>query len=200
MIGGTYWIGTLIEHEGVQYVQHGQYWVPLAEVKGAIERTFTVGYGGEWRKDPNKITVWFRKNNVRVQGIVKSLNHTIDGIPQYSDEEKKQVKKALAQLIEGAQFEWNQPVGFWGKCHEWTDEYERRNAALLTRLRQEGVLGKLIDVDNQCWYNVPAHSTLVFWGAGHAAIRITLLDGSYIYLDDGNWGKGDKVFFPRDVP
>jgi RHS repeat-associated protein len=71
--GGTYWIGTRIEHEGVEYVQHGQYWVPLAEVKKAIERTFTVGYGGEWREDPNKITEWFRKNNVRVQGIVKSL-------------------------------------------------------------------------------------------------------------------------------
>jgi RHS repeat-associated protein len=63
--GGTYWIGTLIEHEGVQYVQHGQYWVPLAEVKGTIERTFTVGYGGEWRKDPNKITEWFRDYDVR---------------------------------------------------------------------------------------------------------------------------------------
>jgi RHS repeat-associated protein len=65
MIGGTYWIGTRIEHEGVEYVQHGQYWVPLAEVKGAIERTFTVGYGGEWRKDSNKITEWFRDHDVR---------------------------------------------------------------------------------------------------------------------------------------
>ncbi|GIW83750.1 MAG: hypothetical protein KatS3mg106_263 [Gemmataceae bacterium] len=93
--GGTYWIGTLIEHEGVRYVQHGQYWVPLDEVEEAIERTFTVAYGGERREDPNKITEWFRKNNVRVSGIVKSLGHHIDGIPQYSDEEKKQVKKAL---------------------------------------------------------------------------------------------------------
>ena len=62
--GGTYSIGSLIEIDGVQYVRHGRYLVPLEQVRDAIERTFTIGYGGEWRADSNKITEWFHANDV----------------------------------------------------------------------------------------------------------------------------------------
>jgi RHS repeat-associated protein len=62
--GGVYAIGSLVEIEGRQYVQHGSYLVPLEQVRDAIERTFTIGYGGEWRSDPNAMTEWFRQHDV----------------------------------------------------------------------------------------------------------------------------------------
>lgn len=61
--GGTYYIGQLVEHEGVMYVKKGPYMVQLELVTFAIEKTFSVGYGGEWSDDPSAIGRWFAEND-----------------------------------------------------------------------------------------------------------------------------------------
>lgn len=62
--GGEYFIGKLVEIEGVRYVRHGKYLVALDAVRDAIERFYSAGKGGDWREDSNSITDWFKKNDV----------------------------------------------------------------------------------------------------------------------------------------
>ncbi|MDF0653133.1 MAG: RHS repeat-associated core domain-containing protein, partial [Nitrospira sp.] len=37
-------------------------------------------------------------------------------------------------------------------------------------------------------------------GAGHNAVRVTLCDGSVFYMDDGNMGSCNHVFYDSDIP
>jgi len=61
----------------------------------------------------------------------------------------------------------------------------------------------LVKVDPVSWDNINIPSQIMgiaFDPPGHAAVRITLPDGTIIYIDDTNWGGLDHVFMPNEVP
>jgi hypothetical protein len=110
----------------------------------------------------------------------------------------------VVSLAQAARFPWSKPVGLTGKCYEWVDEYLSNQQAgkLITELRQKGIIGKYIQVDQQVWFNKIFRTILGPLGAdvGHTAIRITLSNGVVFYLDDGNKGGVDHVFMDSEVP
>jgi len=85
-------------------------------------------------------------------------------------------------------------VGFLGKCDKWQEVYLAKMNETLTRLRKEGIVGCVFDVDGVSWTND------IIGFAGHAAIRMHFIDGTNIYVDDTNWGGSDHVFLDNEVP
>lgn len=57
-------------------------------------------------------------------------------------------------------------------------------------------LSHLIWMDGESWINLATLGV----DAGHSAIRITLWDGTTIYLDDGNFGGSNHLFLGPELP
>ncbi len=116
---------------------------------------------------------------------------------KWTEEQKAEAREMLRRYVNACLFDWGKWTGAFGKCVAWQ-----------TRAIQE--LGK-VDRENPrahekyfvwteaCWWNScfgPRHS----YSPGHNAIRFTFPDGTMVYIDDGNLGGADQVFWPPDVP
>jgi RHS repeat-associated protein len=146
----------------------------------------------------------------------QKIANIIDKMQDLTKDEKKMLRREIQRLLDAAQFDWDKRTGFFGECFNWVFEYESRTAKLRASMEKasDKMIGKFFEVNLMYWSIKPPlwFSILTaaggghpyeLWGAidpGHAAIEITLKDGTKIYLDDGNLGGLSHTFFSDDVP
>jgi len=94
---------------------------------------------------------------------------------------------------------WNRPVGLAGSCNQWAAAFQNGNFKRIMELDKAGII-KVYPVgwDNNNLFN--QFMGLFADPLGHAAVRITLPDGTVFYLDDTNRGGSDHMFMKSEVP
>jgi hypothetical protein len=115
-----------------------------------------------------------------------------------SQEKQRLIADVLIRLTDQADFAWSKPVGWFGKCYEWVEEYQKRFQRdrdlwqVCDELAKQGYLyiGAIFWV-----VDYPVHR---YFGIGHAAVIIELRDGTRIYLDDGWYGGRDHLFIESE--
>jgi RHS repeat-associated protein len=161
----------------------------------------------QWQKEQAR-----KRLEKAIKDTDAAVANLIERMKNLTPQEKERVKREIQLLLDASRFKWPHVTGFFGKCHQWVEEYDKRTRALQARLEKE--MGKYFRVTQMFW-DTRAPTWLIVVSAaagghpvelwteldpGHAAIQITFPDGTIIYLDDGNLGDIDHVFLPDEVP
>ncbi|MFL5330238.1 MAG: RHS repeat-associated core domain-containing protein [Gemmataceae bacterium] len=175
-------------------------------------------YLKEWEKTYEKI------RQKAAQDRNKKVLDKLDKMDCCPKEDKEKAKQLLEGVLNGADFEWPHTTGVFGKCMEWVDDYTTRNSKLLTEVGLKA--SRCFKVDSIIWETHNIATDFLFGGlhldpftgidggliplltfnqAGtnppaHTAIRISFCDGTFYYLDDGNYGGPGHGFDPGSIP
>ncbi len=128
------------------------------------------------------------------------IRNVINANPTWTQAKKDAITNAVLELAHAADnMAWSGSVGVFGDCNQWVDKYQQTNFKLIQKLEKLG----LVKIDPVSWDNNNTVSQIigVFTDPpGHAALRITLPDGTVFYLDDTNRGGRDHMFMQNEVP
>ena len=127
-----------------------------------------------------------------------TITGMIDDIWTLGPAKKEEIKKAVIQLVDAAQFPWDKRTGYFGFCDKWCEDYLKVIEGPRAKMAEEGLLFYYVTIDYVSWSNNAR------WNpnpkAGHNAIRVAVRDGPTFYLDDGNVGGVDHVFMDNEIP
>ncbi len=140
-----------------------------------------------------------REEDMRRQQAIQDRNGhirtVINANQNWTQAEKDKITARVVELAEASHFQWGHSTGTFGDCDKWVNEYLNCTGKLQSQIIADGLRG-YIDVGPAGWHN----KYFEWLGAGHAAVRIALSDGTEFFLDDGNIGGSDHMFTADEVP